>query len=449
MFHRLNRLIPSPVLLAYHRAFSWIAAAWYGHPSTELVVIGVTGTNGKTTTAYLTAKALEASGLKTGCTTTAIFKIGDREWLNDTKMTMLGRFLLQKRLREMVQAGCAYAVIETSSQGVVQYRHRHINYDVAVFTNLTPEHIEAHGGFEAYKQAKVDLFRHVAASPRKVFNGRTIPKVAVLNAQDPHAEAFAVPGFDRVMRYRTDAGPGDVVATDVRADAASVAFTVDGVPMRLAVPGRVNVENALAAVAVCIAFGLPLAAVAERLNQVKGIPGRFERIDEGQPWTVIVDYAPEPASLGKLYDTVDALPKRRLIHVLGSCGGGRDVARRPILGRMAGERADLVIVTNEDPYDDDPQAIMDQVAAGAKEAGKKEGESLLIIPERAEAIREAMRKAGEGDIVLLTGKGCEQAIMIADGGRIPWDEREVARAAIKEELSEVPIHPQANAYVPH
>ncbi|MFH1973411.1 MAG: UDP-N-acetylmuramoyl-L-alanyl-D-glutamate--2,6-diaminopimelate ligase [Patescibacteria group bacterium] len=415
---------------------SWIAASWYGHPSNELVVVGVTGTNGKTTTAYLTARALEASGFPTGCTTTALFKIADREWLNETKMTMLGRFLLQKRLREMVRAGCAYAVIEVSSQGILQYRHRQVNVDIAVFTNLTPEHIEAHGGFEAYKQAKIELFRHVAASPRKVFNGRTIPKVAVLNAQDPHAEAFAVSGFDRVMRYRTDAGPGDVVAKDIRLEPTSIAFTVDSVAMRLAVPGKVNVENAMAAIAVCRAFDIPLASVSERLALVRGIPGRFERIDEGQPWTVIVDYAPEPASLGKLYETVEAMPKRRLIHLLGSCGGGRDVARRPILGKMAGDHADLVIVTDEDPYDDDPNEIMEQVAAGAREAGKQDGTSLLIIPERAEAIREAMRQAQEGDMILLTGKGCEQAIMGPNGMCTPWDERDVARAAIQAELEE-------------
>lgn len=436
MTFRLKRLMPSPLLLAYHWMLSWIAASWYGHPSNELVVVGVTGTNGKTTTAYLTARALEASGFPTGCTTTALFKIADREWLNETKMTMLGRFLLQKRLREMVRAGCAYAVIEVSSQGILQYRHRQVNVDIAVFTNLTPEHIEAHGGFEAYKQAKIELFRHVAASPRKVFNGRTIPKVAVLNAQDPHAEAFAVSGFDRVMRYRTDAGPGDVVAKDIRLEPTSIAFTVDSVAMRLAVPGKVNVENAMAAIAVCRAFDIPLASVSERLALVRGIPGRFERIDEGQPWTVIVDYAPEPASLGKLYETVEAMPKRRLIHLLGSCGGGRDVARRPILGKMAGDHADLVIVTDEDPYDDDPNEIMEQVAAGAREAGKQDGTSLLIIPERAEAIREAMRQAQEGDMILLTGKGCEQAIMGPNGMCTPWDERDVARAAIQAELEE-------------
>jgi UDP-N-acetylmuramoyl-L-alanyl-D-glutamate--2,6-diaminopimelate ligase len=210
---------------------------------------------------------------------------------------------------------------------------------------------------------------------------------------------------------------------------------VGGIPITLRLPGRVNVENALAAVAIASTLGLPLDAIARRLGEVEGIPGRFERIDEGQPWTVIVDYAPEPASLGRLYETVESIPHTRLIHVLGSCGGGRDVARRPILGRMAGERADFVIVTNEDPYDDDPRAIMDQVADGARAAGKHDDASLLIVEDRREAIFEAMRRAEPGDLVLLTGKGCEQAIMVAGGKHLPWDERTVAREAIRAALS--------------
>ena len=154
MIQLIRNITPSIVIDCYHRTLSWFAAVWYGHPSRELIVVGVTGTNGKTTTAYFIAKALEATGERSGCTTTALFKIGTKEWLNDKKMTMLGRFQLQKMLRDMVSAGCRYAVIETSSQGIVQHRHRHIAYDVAVFTNLTPEHVEAHGGFEKYKQAK-------------------------------------------------------------------------------------------------------------------------------------------------------------------------------------------------------------------------------------------------------------------------------------------------------
>jgi UDP-N-acetylmuramoyl-L-alanyl-D-glutamate--2,6-diaminopimelate ligase len=434
MLHRLKSRVPAAWLLPYHRALSWLAAVWYGRPSERLIVIGVTGTNGKTTTSYLISKALEASGHPTGCMTTALFKIGDREWLNDTKMTMLGRFRLQRMLRDMVRAGCRYAVVETSSQGIVQHRHADINYDVVVFTNLTPEHIEAHGGFEAYKAAKIELFRHVAASKRKMINGRRLEKVAVLNARDIHAKDFALPGFERTMWFSSEPvrNTGDVIeAKEIALDADRVSFTVNGKRFDLRLPGVVNVENALAAIATARVFSLDQENVVQRLASISGMPGRFERIDEGQPYTVIVDYAPEPESFARLYETLAPMKRARTIHVLGSAGGGRDIARRPILGRMAAERADVVIVTNEDPYDDDPRKIMEDVAAGARTAGKKDGKDLFIMEDRREALFEAMRRAEPEDLVLLTGKGSEQAMCVADGKKIPWDERQVAREAIK------------------
>jgi len=429
MIHLLRKFVPSPLIDLYHRILSWTAAFWYGHPSRELIVIGVTGTNGKTTTAYFIAKALEASGERSGCTTTALFKIGTKEWLNDKKMTMLGRFQLQKMLRDMVKAGCRYAVIETSSQGIVQHRHRHIAYDAAVFTNLTPEHIEAHGGFENYKQAKLELFRHVARRKPKTVGGMAVPKLAVLNRMSEQAKDFAIAGFDTTVWYGIGAGEG-MNATDLDDRGWSTAFSVDGIRTEVRSPGEVNVENAMAAIATATSLGLSLPAVMKKMETVSGVPGRFERIDGGQPFTVLVDYAVEPIAMEKLYDTVEKLPHGRIIHVLGSCGGGRDVARRPIIGRIAGKRADVVVVTNEDPYDDDPAKIIEDVAKGAREAGKT-GEALQTVLDRREAIVRAIREARPGDIVLLTGKGCEQAIMGKNGTLIPWDEREVAREAIK------------------
>lgn len=431
MLHALKRFVPATVFDAYHRALSWLAAAWYRHPSSQLIVIGVTGTNGKTTTSYFISKALEAVGDKTGCTTTALFKIDSKEWLNDKKMTMLGRFALQRMLREMVDAGCSYAVIETSSQGIVQHRHRAIAYDVAVFTNLTPEHIEAHGGFENYKQAKIELFRHVAARSPKVMRGKLIPKIAVLNRDSEFSKEFAVRGLDRVVWYgRQQCAAGDVCAREVNERGWLSSFTIDGLPTTVHVAGLVNVENATAAVATATAVGMPLADVLHKIEEIHGIPGRFERIDLGQPFTVLVDYAPEPASLEKCYEAIQQIPHARLIHVLGSAGGGRDVARRPILGRMAAEQADVVIITNEDPYDDEPRKIIEQVAEGARAVGRS-GVVVRTVQDRREAIFAAVKEAQAGDLVLLTGKGCELAIMVANGGKIPWDEREVARAAIR------------------
>lgn len=417
MIHLLRRIVPKSLLDFYHLILSWFAAAWYGHPSRKMIVIGVTGTNGKTTTSYLIAKALEASGNKTGCATTALFKVGEKEWLNDTKMTMLGRFALQRLLRQMVSAGCRYAVIETSSQGIVQHRHRGIAYDVAVFTNLTPEHLEAHGGFENYMRAKIELFRHTASRNSKMIDGKLIQKIAVLNKNDAYARDFAFPEFDRI------------VWVEVSSDLA------------LQLPGRFNLENASLALAVAEALDIPRDAAKKKIEAVAGIPGRMEKIDEGQTFTVIVDYAPEPYALAKCYEVIEKLPHNRLIHVLGSAGGGRDILRRPILGRMAAEHADVVIVTNEDPYDDDPETIITQVADGAREAQSRCVEIRTIL-DRREAIRSAMREARPGDLVLLTGKGCEQAMMIARRKKILWDDRVVAREALRVILSE---HP----YVPH
>ena len=422
MLRAFKKMIPAAWLLPYHAVLSWLAAIIYGHPSEKLIVIGVTGTNGKTTTAYLTTKILESSGLPAGCITTALLKIGKREWLNDLKMTMPGRFQLQKLLRQMVRAGCRYAVVETSSQGIVQHRHSGINYDVAIFTNLTPEHIEAHGGFENYKQAKIQLFRHTARGRRKTIEGERIPKIAILNGGDKHARDFAVAGFDQVHFY------GQV--KELKSEAWRSSFNYQGRKFALNLPGRFNVENALAAITAAECLGLDLDQASRALAGIQQVPGRFEKIEQGQPWTVIVDYAPEPKSLASLYQALKLIPHKRLIHVLGSCGGGRDVARRPILGRLAGQTADLVVVTNEDPYDDDPEVIMEQVAAGARQVGKEQGKSLWVVKDRYQAILKAMQMAKAVDLVLLTGKGSEQAICVAHGKKIPWDERAAARRAI-------------------
>ncbi|OGL89124.1 hypothetical protein A3H75_00330 [Candidatus Uhrbacteria bacterium RIFCSPLOWO2_02_FULL_51_9] len=437
----LKKLLPSPLLDLYHRTLAALGALVYGFPSEKLVVIGVTGTNGKSTVGYLIAKMLEHAGFKTGLTSTAVFKIADREWLNDKKMTMLGRFQLQRMLRDMVRAGCQYAVIETSSEGVKQHRHRGINYDTLVFTNLTPEHLEAHGGFENYKKAKGALFAWLTVQPYKMLGGAKIQKTSIVNADDEHAEYFLsfrayqkiIFSFNQATTVG-EAGMGEIIAEDIKTTARGATFEVFGTTFPLALPGRFNVYNALAAIAAVNAQGVPLDECAAGLKKITGVPGRMEKIDEGQPFTVIVDYAPEVASMEKLYEAVREMPHKKVLHVLGSCGGGRDRARRAPLGRMAGEGADIVFVTNEDPYDDNPMEIIDAVAAGAESAGKQDHKNLFRIIDREQAIAQAIAAAQPGDLVLITGKGCEQAMCVAGGAKIPWDDREVARRALRERL---------------
>lgn len=435
----LRRLLPAPALLAYHRLFS-AAAAWrYGRPSLKMTVIGVTGTNGKSTVSNLAARVLEGAGRTVGVTTTVNFRVAGKEWLNDSKMTMLGRARLQALLARMVRADCTHAVVETSSEGIKQRRHADIAYDVAVFTNLTPEHLESHGGFENYKRAKGELFAKLSRDPRKTLSGLSVPKVIVVNLDSPHAPHFLSFDADRKIGF-TRAGavaPGGVellAATDVELRAGGSSFLVDGVPFTLPLPGAFNVENALAAVAVGLSQGVTFVDSARALAAAPVVPGRMEFIEAGQPFLALVDYAPEPESLRQLYGAIGLFPHRRVIHVLGSCGGGRDRDRRPVLGRLAAENADVVIVTNEDPYDDDPLEIIREVAAGAREAGKREGEDLFLVLDRRAALEKAVSLAKHGDLVLATGKGAEQAICVANGRKLPWDEREELRGAIARRL---------------
>jgi UDP-N-acetylmuramoyl-L-alanyl-D-glutamate--2,6-diaminopimelate ligase len=345
----------------------------------------------------------------------------------------------------MADAGCAFAVVETSSQGIAQHRHVGIEYDVAVFTNLTPEHIEAHGGFENYKRAKGRLFEAVGGGMkglgakfevrRKEFDGKPVEKALVVNLDDAHAGYFLSFSADKKYGYGIDSVSSEpavipVVATDLSVSSNGSTFEISGVSrFSLSPIGKFNVYNALAAAAACRAVGLSWDAIRDAAARLRPVQGRLESVDEGQPFSVIVDYAYEPAALAAAYEALSLVAHGRIIHVLGSAGGGRDTARREVLGRMAAERDDVVIVTNEDPYDDDPAAIIESVAEGARGL-KTEGENLFLIPDRAEAIRRAMSLAGPGDLVLITGKGNEPVMAVAGGKKIPWDDRAAAREAL-------------------
>jgi UDP-N-acetylmuramoyl-L-alanyl-D-glutamate--2,6-diaminopimelate ligase len=433
----MKRFVPSPLLSAYHLALAYAANVRYGHPSNRMIVIGVTGTNGKSSTVNFIAQILTQLGYKVGFTSTAGFTIAGKEIVNAMKMTMPGRFVLQKLLRDMVDAGCQYAIVETSSQGMVQYRHVGVNYDVAVFTNLTPEHIEAHGGFENYKKAKGILFRHLGRSQRKRIGGASIPKVNVVNADDEHAPFYASFPADKYVTFGFGdgegvgggvSGVGKLLAHVRYPSPTGVIFSVNGVDITLPLLASFEHKNALAAIAAVVGAGIPLHVAMTAAAKLKSVPGRFEIIDCGQPFTVIVDYAYEPYALLALYDS---LPEHtgRIIGIHGSAGGGRDVGRRTEIGRVAAEHEDLVIVTNEDPYEEDPQTIIDAVMDGARAHGKVENDSLFGIDDRQAAIDFAIAHAKDGDIVLVTGKGSEP-VMAVKGGAIPWDDRAAVRSAL-------------------
>lgn len=439
----IKKFIPGFVLALYYKSLAIMADVFYGNPSGKLIVIGVTGTNGKSSAVNLIGRILEETGQKVGWTSSINFKVGEKEWLNDTKMTMLGRFKLQKLLKEMVKAGCRYAVIETSSEGIKQFRHLGVNYDIAVFTNLTPEHIESHGGFENYKKAKLKLFKHTANATRKKINDQQIKKVSVVNIDDEHGSDFLQFQTDEAWGYgieeRGTANISRIVkAQNIEVNQGGVKFGVKGTEFSLKLLGEFNIYNSLSAIAVALSQGIDLNICKNVLEKVEGLPGRMEFIEEGQNFKVLVDYAPEPASLEQLYKTIKLSkiqnPESRVIHILGSCGGGRDIARRPILGSIAAKNADIVIITNEDPYDDIPSMIIDDVAEGAIKAGKMLDKNLFKIEDRGEAIKKAVGLAQENDLIIITGKGCEQVIVIAKGKKIPWDDRKKMREAIRNKL---------------
>jgi len=424
----VKKILGKKLLLTYHLSLAKLAALYYGHPADKLIVIGVTGTNGKTTVVNFVSQYLDSLNQKNGLASTVNFKVADQKWLNDKKMTMLGRFQTQRLLSDMVKAGCKYAVIETSSQGIEQFRHIGINYDLVIFTNLTPEHIEAHGSFENYRAYKEKLFKHLSNSKQKVLDNKKIPKIIVSNNDDLETERLKKYKVDKFVTYSID-NNSDYQAQDIKLE-EGVAFSLKNNKIATNFIGRFNVYNILAALVAVKELGFGL----EKLTKAKliGIPGRQEWIDEGQEFKVLVDYAPEPESLGQLYKTLTTINKSRLIHVIGSCGGGRDKARQPIMGKLAGQKADIVIVTNEDPYNDDINEIIDNVASGAVEVGKIEDKDLFKIESRTQAIARAIGLAQTNDIVLITGKGAEQFICGPNGQMIAHDDRQVARDVLKK-----------------
>lgn len=441
MLHKIKQIIPKPLLSGYHWSLAKVSAFTYGYPSNKLIVIGVTGTNGKSSTVQFIEQMLTATGATVGYTTTAGFKIAGKAIENKMKMTMPGRFYLQSLMHEMVKAGCDYAIIETSSQGIDQFRHLGINYDVAVFTNLTPEHIEAHGGFENYKKAKGKLFQHLIDSPKKIIKKKTIDKISVLNANDEYSKYFSKFRPDRTIWYQLnedeaqdneDFGQDRLVAKIVKHGATGVTMAVNGLQFKVLLSADFQIKNTVAAMGALVAVGLPLCDIISAAEKVQPLPGRFEIVDLGQDFMVIVDYAYEPYAIEALLKSVKALKPKRIIGVHGSAGGGRDIARRAPIGRLAGEQEDIVIVTNEDPYDDDPREIIEQVAKGARSAGKKDGKDLFLIDDRLAGIEKAIMLAKTGDIVILTGKGNEPVMAVANGKKIVWSDKAAAISAISK-----------------
>lgn len=414
----LRKILPKETILWTHKVRAIIAAIFYGIPSRKIKVIGVTGTNGKTTVCNLVAEILEEAGYKVGLSTTINYKIGKNKWVNNSKMTTSGPFQLQKLLSDMVKEKCEYAIIETTSHAIKQYRNWGIKYQVAVLTNVTHDHLDYHESFAEYKDTKVKLFA-------------SHPKASIINRDDNSYISFAKCPADKIYLYSIKE-KADIVARKIFLNSKGSTFnliTHDGqITINLKLPGEFNIYNALAAAGVALSQGINLDTIKSSLEKVKGIPGRMERIECGQDFTVIVDFAHTPDGLQKVFETVGNFAKGKIIHV-GGATGNRDKTKRPILGALSGKYSDVTIVTNEDPYTEDPWKIIEEVAQGVPRGADKEnkkipGKNFFKISDRKEAIKMALNSAKKDDVVLITGKGAEE--VMAQGDKlVPYSDKKV------------------------
>ncbi len=412
-------------------ALAHLAAAWYGHPSQHLLVVGVTGTDGKTTTSTLVASVLEAAGYPTGVITTTGARIGGRELDTGFHVTTPDAPDVQRYLREMVDAGMRAAVLESTSHGLDQRRVDAVAFDVAVVTNVTHEHLDYHGTWENYMAAKARLFELMAAAPRKP----GIPKVAVLNREDASYSHLAHVRADRVVTYGRHADAMvravdvDVTPHRTRVHAHSPLGVLD---LETTLIGEFNVYNVLAAAAVGVGLDLPLEAIREGIAAVRGITGRMERIDEGQDFLAIVDFAHSPVALERALRTLRRITSGRIIAVFGSAGL-RDVAKRYLMGKVGAELADRVILTAEDPRTESLEAILEEMARGARDGGGREGETFWRVPDRQRAILHAVALAAPGDVVAVFGKGHERSMCFGEVEH-PWQDQDALRWALRVRL---------------
>jgi len=440
---KIRQFTPKFIFSLYYFLWSFVGVKLYRHPSEELFIVGVTGTNGKTTTVNAIHHMLQSNGIRSGLLSTANFKIGNREIVNKSKNTMLGRTALHKMLRRMIKDGCRAAVVEVSSEGIASHRTYGINFDVLVFTNLTPEHIEVHGGFENYKKAKQKVFKNLSKNKRKKLAGFTpqqLKKTIIANIDDEHADDFL--RFDAevkigfgIEKERSLFAEKVILAHDIKENKDGIKFNLliddEKEKIESVLLGAVNAYNLLAAASVAWFLGFTLEQIKKSLESFTGVAGRMEKLKSKKGYDVIIDYALVPQSLQKLYSTLRLLYKGKVIAVYGACGGGRDKAKRPIMGQVVSGYADHSILTNEDPYFEDPYEIVKDIETGYKNNDKVTGDDYEVVINREQAIEKALLFAqGEGDVVVITGKGSEVGMNVR-GKIVPFNDKEVVLKYIK------------------
>ncbi len=386
----------------YHWCLSMLGAVIYRFPSKSMRIIAITGTKGKSTTVFMISKIFEEQGELVAAIGSLGFKVKDRTWPNALKMTLPGRLKLQKFLYRAKKAGCKYVVLEATSEGIAQNRLAGINVDCAVFTNPHREHLESHGSFENYLAAKQKLFLKTKSRQ-------------ILNIDDPNFEEFA--NYPTRTKITFGERWGMITSENLRTKSEK---------LNLKLLGDFNEYNALAALSVAYAYNLDMDKAVVSLNSIESIPGRMEVIHSEKGFDVIVDYAHTPDSLEAVYKNLKPRAKK-LICVFGAAGGGRDKWKRPEFGKIAAEYCDRIILTNEDPFDEKPEEILNHIEKGIPERGVPH-EKILG---RREAIKQALTSAESGDIVIITGKGSETSIAVAGGRKIPWSDKAVVEELLK------------------
>jgi UDP-N-acetylmuramoyl-L-alanyl-D-glutamate--2,6-diaminopimelate ligase len=402
-----KRLIPKKVFIffqpAYHFLLATIGALIYKFPSKKISVVGVTGTKGKTTTTEIITSILEAAGLKVALVNSIRFKIGEKEERNKYKMSMPGRFFMQNFIKKAVDEKCDWVVIEMTSEGSKQFRHKWIYLDSLVFTNLAPEHIESHGSFEKYKEAKLALTETLKNKNKETF--------LIVNEEDKASEDFLKKEADHKIKYSIkDLAP-------IKTDSNGIEFRFGESTIFSKLHGTFNANNILAAAVFAQSIGIFEDQIKKGIENVKVVPGRVEMIIN-EPFEVYVDYAHTPDSLEALYKS---FPNQQKICVLGGTGGGRDHWKRSEMAKIADKYCDQIFLTDEDPYDEDPEKIVREMEPSIKNT------PVEIIMDRRMAINKGMRTVKKGGVVLITGKGTDPYIMRANGDKEPWSDADVVR----------------------
>lgn len=436
-FNFLRRITPKKLLIFYHYLWSFFMALINGFPSKNIVVIGITGTKGKSTVAYLTYCLLKSLGIKTALSSSEFIFINDKKIENKSRLTMPGKGFLHKFLKQVVEEKCEVAILEVTSEGLMYYRHAFINFDIAVFLNLHPEHIEHHGSYEAYRNTKGKLFKSLIKNKtKKYFNGNLVKKTIIVNSDDFESDYFLSFPSEQKITFCLESLISDsrfsLKPSSYKISQRGIEFVLDNKKFSSPLLGKFNLYNILASLAIIKSLNLPISNLEAVIKEFKGLPGRMEVI-KAKGFKVIIDYAHTPNSIEEVFKTIHELLKpKRMICLIGSAGGIRDKWKRPVIGEIAAKYCQIVIVTDEDPFDENPQVITKSIELGARKYLSDFGIEKIIevINNRKEAIFKSVEISQKGDVIISIGKGNEPSIIYKDRV-VPWSEKEVFLSALK------------------